>query len=191
MGISSAGGSYDAYADMVLNQQEYVYKLTQQKVESKKDCSIAEGNLEQKHTDYSIARNVFEKCSDEKATLESNLKKLQEEMNARIKQAQEDALAQGKDDIEINRIIGSIQSQYASKISNLQFNISRVGATNITKYATMSAAESDYRGSRFDNISATNNYLGILSSLFSAQLDLGKMQQNQAFFDSQQGGWLG
>ena len=189
MGISNPGGSSDAYADMIANQQEYISKLTQRKIDSKESCEQAETGVETGYADYRVARNLFDECRDEKATLEANLEKLKAEMNLKMQRARESALAQGKSEKEIDLIMFNIQNEYAPKIAKIVFNISRVGATGISKHKTMDKAEVAYRNKRFENIFATNDYLGVLSSLFNAQLDLGKMLQNKAFVDSQQKGW--
>ena len=174
-------------------QKNYINNLLEKKEELTDSCTKAENNMTLQFGNFRTAQNIFGACSDDKATLEANLKKteeakaqqikeLEEEMEAKILQAQRD----NKGDTEINAIraeyatkIYNVENSYADKIANLKYNITIANTMALTKYKTLAQADLNYRNSRFENIFATGNFLNNQSSLFTAYLDLGKMQNNQ------------
>jgi len=178
--------STDAFNDMILNEQaRLAAKDKFIKTELKKNCTDAEVNMENKYGDFRIARAMFEGSVDSKKTIEENIKDLIMEKNLRISRAKSHAIAMGKSDKEIAAIIEGIELEYSDKITNLRFNQSVADTTSVLKQKTLNEAETSYIGSRFNNIFATSEYVSNLMSLASDYLNLGKMQQNYNFTQSQ------
>ena len=86
---------------------------------------------------------------------------------------------------EIEQIVFDIENNYDSQISLLQYNISKSNKSFLADKTNKLNAQSAYREARFDNIFASNNYMGTLLDLGNAYHDLGKMQQFQSFLESQ------
>ena len=177
-----AGAPKDGYSRIVQQQEEYTQyldELVHGKLE--KNSETSDKKVDDDYINYGMAKSIFDGCSDEKETLQNNIKKLEEEKQQKIKAITEDAKKAGKSDEEIANLCYNIENEYAGRIKNMRFNLSRVGANALIKEQTMDEAETNYRGSIFGNIKATGDYLSGLLTLGNAYHDLGKMKQNEAY----------
>lgn len=166
-------------------QQERIKELLGIKFEKKTACIVSGNNLELTYQNYIGASNIFNAASNENNANQQKLQTLQEEKQKEIKNAREKAEAAGKSQQEIEQIVFDIENNYDTQISLLQYNISKSNKSFLADKTSKLDAQSAYREARFDNIFASNNYMGTLLDLGNAYHDLGKMQQFQSFLESQ------
>lgn len=166
-------------------QQEHINKLLGIKFEKKTACIVFGNNLKLTYQNYIGASNIFNAASNENNANQQKLQTLQEEKQKEIKNAREKAEAAGKSQQEIEQIVFDIENNYDSQISLLQYNISKSNKSFLADKTSKLDAQSEYRGARRANISASNDYVGTLRDLINAYYDLGEMQQFQSFLESQ------
>lgn len=173
------------YQKLIDSQQEYINKLRDKKSENKIACEVSQNKQDLEHQICKYFTSKFEDANTENNDYQQKLQKLQEQKQIEIKNAREKAEAAGKSQQEIEQIVFDIENNYDSQISLLQYNISKSNKSFLADKTSKLDAQSAYREARFDNIFASNNYMGTLLDLGNAYHDLGKMQQFQSFLESQ------
>ncbi len=173
------------YQKLIDNQQEYINKLLGKKSENKTACKVSGNKQDLEHQICKYFTSKFDDAYTENNDYQQKLQKLQEQKQIEIKNAREKAEAAGKSQQEIEQIVFDIENNYDSQISLLQYNISKSNKSFLADKTNKLDAQSAYREARFDNIFASNNYMGTLLDLGNAYHDLGKMQQFQSFLESQ------
>lgn len=173
------------YQKLIDSQQEYINKLLGKKSDNETACKDSKNNQNLKEQNCKYATGVFDVAKTENNAYQQKLQKLQEQKQIEIKNAREKAEAAGKSQQEIEQIVFDIENNYDSQISLLQYNISKSNKSFLADKTSKLDAQSAYREARFDNIFASNNYMGTLLDLGNAYHDLGKMQQFQSFLESQ------
>ncbi len=173
------------YQKLIDSQQEYINKLRGKKSENETACKVSGNKQDLEHQICKYFTSKFEDANTENNDYQQKLQKLQEQKQIEIKNAREKAEAAGKSQQEIEQIVFDIENNYDSQISLLQYNISKSNKSFLADKTNKLDAQSAYREARFDNIFASNNYMGTLLDLGNAYHDLGKMQQFQSFLESQ------
>lgn len=172
------------YQKLIDGQQEYINKLLGKKADDKTACETSENHKIKTYEDYTRTTNIFNVASNENNTYQQELQKLQEQKQIEIKNAREKAEAAGKSQQEIEQIVFDIENNYDSQISLLQYNISKSNKSFLADKTSKLDAQSAYREARFDNIFASNNYMGTLFDVINAYHDLGRMKELQSFLES-------
>lgn len=173
------------YQKLIDSQQEYINKLLGKKSDNETACKVSGNKQDLEHQICKYFTSKFEDANTENNAYQQKLQKLQEQKQIEIKNAREKAEAAGKSQQEIEQIVFDIENNYDSQISLLQYNISKSNKSFLADKTNKLDAQSAYREARFDNIFASNNYMGTLLDLGNAYHDLGKMQQFQSFLESQ------
>lgn len=197
MGYDAAKGVTDAYARSVQEQTLYAKNYEQNVRENLVPADqAAETTAETSYKNLKYATGVFDAASSDKLTLQQQKEQLIEERNRRIALAKEQAINEGKEQKEIDRIISEITNEYTDRLRYLDFNIQRAGRTTLLTAETLSEAKTTYQTDKFNKIATGNDvYSGFLraSMLWS---NVSKMQQFQGFLENQANNigkkeWLG
>ena len=197
MGYDAAKGVTDAYARSVQEQTLYAKNYEQNVRKNLVPADqAAETKAETSYKDLKYATGVFDAASSDKLTLQQQKEQLIEERNRRIALAKEQAINEGKEQNEIDRIISEITNEYTDRLRYLDFNIQRAGRTTLLTAETLSEAKTTYLTDKFNEIATGNDvYSGFLraSMLWS---NVSKMQQFQGFLENQANNigkkeWLG
>lgn len=143
----------------------------------------AEKKANGSYKDLQYAKGVFDLASNNKYTLEQQLKKLEEEKNRRITEAKEKN--KDKTPEEIDKICSAISAEYADRIINLRYNITLVNKSASLKYDTLFEAEKTYRQDRFSNIATSNNVWSGFLEASQKWFNVGKLQKHQQFLQIQ------
>lgn len=175
----------DSYSKSVQEQKDYAaaYEQNVRQVLVPKD-EEAEKTMQKSYNNLKYATGVFDVASSDKLTLKQQREQIIQERDWRIAQAREKALKEGKSSHDIKLLIDGISAEYADRLVNLDFNISRADTTTFLKQKTLAEAKSVYQSDRFSQIGTSNDvYSGFLqaSMLWS---DVGRMQRHQAFLQS-------
>lgn len=184
-GYNIPSNDSSGYQKLIDSQQEYINKLLGKKSEKEIACKVSGNKQDLEHQICKYFTSKFEDANTENNDYQQKLQKLQEQKQIEIKNAREKAEAAGKSQQEIEQIVFDIENNYDSQISLLQYNISKSNKSFLADKTNKLDAQSAYREARFDNIFASNNYMGTLLDLGNAYHDLGKMQQFQSFLESQ------
>lgn len=184
-GYNIPSNDSSGYQKLIDSQQEYINKLLGKKSEKEIACKVSGNKQDLEHQICKYFTSKFDDANTENNDYQQKLQKLQEQKQIEIKNAREKAEAAGKSQQEIEQIVFDIENNYDNQISLLQYNISKSNKSFLADKTSKLDAQSAYREARFDNIFASNNYMGTLLDLGNAYHDLGKMQQFQSFLESQ------
>ena len=184
-GYNIPSNDSSGYQKLIDSQQEYINKLLGKKSENKTACKVSGNKQDLEHQICKYFTSKFEDANTENNDYQQKLQKLQKQKQIEIKNAREKAEAAGKSQQEIEQIVFDIENNYDSQISLLQYNISKSNKSFLADKTNKLNAQSAYREARFDNIFASNNYMGTLLDLGNAYHHLGEMKQFQSFLESQ------
>ena len=177
-GVDSGNGYNGSSIDKRIRDLEY------QKTIAKERCSQTDENKDSTYNSYKFTQNIFDNNGYEKDSLQRKLEKLQEERQAAVNKAIEDAEAAGNstpDDIE--RIKIEVYSNFQGDISQVISAMTKSAQSLNFSQTNYMDAESAYRNARSDDIAAGNYFMQTCNELTSAYLDKHKLLQTASVFN--------
>lgn len=151
--------------DIIAKQQAYIDDLKARVAQDKLDCTNAERTM---NTNYVTRNNSLSAYIDGQNGVKSLQKRI-DDLKYEMKLAINNARRQGKSTV-------GIEQYYKDLISGMEMELAELIKTNSPLSTKYNDAESNYRNSRYGDISATNKFLTDNGSLFGAILEQGKNQ---------------